>query len=587
MRRPPAQPAENAAALLVSPAIAFIIGVTIFPDRLMRWLTVVLPVFLFAVPFACAADAKSGDADETIASRVLILANSGDPDSLRVAKHYASARRVPVANIVALPMSANEAIAWREFVSSIWEPLMAQLVREGWIDAIAMDIHDGVGRRKYAVNHHRIAALVVCRGVPLKIVHDPLLYTEALPYTTHGEFRTNAGAVDAELSLLPSPNYPINAFVPNPLFRNERPTAFEQEQVVKVSRLDGPSVDDALALVDHALDAEREGLLGRAYVDLSDRDEVGNGWLEATASQLKALNFDTEVDREPALIPATARFDAPVLYFGWYAGNIGGPFTLPGFRFPPGAIALHIHSYSAATLRSTTSGWTGPFVARGVTATVGNVNEPYLDWTHRPNLLLRSLSRGSRLVDAAYFALEALSWQEVLIGDPLYRPFAVTLDRQLENLASLPPQLAPYAVLRQAHQLETAGRPTDALTLLQHVQRDQPSLPVGVLLARKLRDAGDSAGAASALAFAADLKSFETDQWALAREAAQLLAMAGRPARALEIWRALLASKNLPVDLRITWLREAAQAASGAGDVTQAEAWRTEADGLTVPPASL
>jgi len=39
------------------------------------------------------------------------------------------------------------------------------------------------------------------------------------------------------------------------------------------------------------------------------------------------------------------------LYYGWYAGNVAGPFSQPGFKFVPGAIAAHIHSYSAATLR--------------------------------------------------------------------------------------------------------------------------------------------------------------------------------------------------------------------------------------------
>ena len=60
-----------------------------------------------------------------------------------------------------------------------------------------------------------------------------------------------------------------------------------------------------------------------------------------------------------------------------------------------GAVALHIHSFSAPTLRSDSAGWCGPFVARGVTATVGNVFEPYLDLTHRPNLLLQACRRSA------------------------------------------------------------------------------------------------------------------------------------------------------------------------------------------------
>ena len=511
----------------------------------------------------------------------MILANRDDPDSLRIARHYAEARGVPRDNLIALPLSAAETITWQEFVATLWTPLQAELVQRGWIDAIAMDLTDAVGRRKLAVYSHRIAALVVCRGVPLKISHDPALYAEVRPFTAHGEFRTNAGAVDAELSLLAQPNYPINAFVANPLFQNENPRAFERVQVVEVARLDGPTVDDALKLVDRALAAERTGLLGRGYVDIANRDAEGDRWLESVATQLDDLGFDTDVDHATATMPATARCDAPVLYFGWYAGNAEGPFVLPGFQFPPGAIALHIHSYSAGTLRSATAGWCGPLVAHGVTATMGNVFEPYLRLTHRPDLLLRALARGATLAEAAYFALPVLSWQAVLIGDPLYRPFAVPLDEQLKNLGPLAPEFTGYAVLRKMRLLDAAGRRDEAEALARKMLREMPRLAVGVALAQR-RGADDRAGAGQALDFVPLLKSFRPDEWALAREAAQLLAACGRPAKAVGVWRTLLAGP-LPADLRAPWLREAIDAARTAGDTVQTGVWETELEALTTP----
>jgi uncharacterized protein (TIGR03790 family) len=523
-------------------------------------------------------------AEENLAARVIVLANRDDPDSLRIARHYAEVRGVPAANIIALPLPVAESITWREFVATLWQPLLDELVRARWIDAIPMALTDAVGRQKFAPHGHRIAALVVCRGVPLKIAHDPELYVEAKPFTSRGEFRTNAGAVDAELSLLALPNYAINAFVPNPLFQNDHPTGFELAQVVKVSRLDGPTADAAAALVDHAIEAEHNGLLGRAYIDLSDRDPVGNVWLEAAAAQLAELGFDTDIDRDPATLPIGARIDAPAIYFGWYAGDLNGPFTLPGFHFPPGAIALHIHSYSANTLRSA-AGWAGPLVARGVTATFGNVNEPYLQFTHRPQLVLRALARGATLVDAAYYSVQALSWQAIVIGDPLYRPFAVPLAQQMENLAALPPRLAGYAVLRRMHELDAAGSGDEATALLRTAQRRTPSLALGFELAQRLRAAGEPDAAAEALGFASQLKSFPADQWGLARETARLLEACGRPARALDVWRALLAEETLPSDLRALWLRDARETALAAHEPDQARAWRTQLDDLTAPPA--
>jgi uncharacterized protein (TIGR03790 family) len=517
------------------------------------------------------------------AARVVLLANSADPDSLRVARHYAEARGVPLENIVALPMPTSETITWREFIATIWQPLEDELIRAKWIDAIPMSTIDAVGRKKIDVHTHRLAALVVCRGVPLAIAHDPVLYADAPPFTARGEFRTNAGAVDSELSLLAHPNYPINAFVPNPLFQNDHVTPFDREKVIEVARLDGPTVEDALALVDRALAAERTGLLGRAYLDFGGNHPDGDRWLEAAAKQLDDLGFDTDLDRAPTTMPATARIDAPAIYFGWYTGDLNGPFALPGFQFPPGAIALHIHSFSARTLRSTTAGWTGPLIARGATATVGNVFEPYLQLTHHPDLLLRALARGAPLVDAAYYALPALSWQCILIGDPLYRPFAVPFDDQWKNLSKLPPLLAGYAALRRMHQLDAENRRDEATAFGRQAQREAPSLAVGVALAQRLVTAGDGAGAASALAFAASLKSFTTNEWALAREAAQLLEANGRAARAVEVWRTLLAAAELPRELLVAWLPDARKSALAAGDHALADRWQKAFDALNGP----
>lgn len=516
-----------------------------------------------------------------IADRVVILANRNDPDSLRLARHYAAARGVPPANIIALPMPTAEVVTWGDFVSSIWNPLFARLVHDHWIDAIPMDLTDAVGRRKYAFWGHRIAALVVCRGVPLKIPDDPALDASLPPLTDRREFRTNAAAVDAELSLLPEPNHPVTAFLPNPLFGLDHPSRFVEQKVVKVCRLDGPTAADAEALVDHAMVAEREGLLGRAYIDLSNRDAIGNRWLRQTAGELAEIGFRPEVDPAAATFPVTARFDAPVLYFGWYAADLDGPFAVPGFRFPPGAIALHIHSYSASTLRSSSRGWVGPLVARGVTATFGNVYEPYLQLTERPDLLVRALERGATLMDAAYEALPALSWEAVVVGDPLYRPFAVGLGTQLGRLAKLPPQLAPYALLRRADELDAAGQPAAAAAFLRTAERTHPSLVLALALAERLRRHGDRPGAAAVLA-AAPLEPLPPDLREVADLAARELAACGRPDVAIRYWRVLLASRGVPAALRRPWLVAAMRAARAAHDQDGTAAqWRRELEAMT------
>jgi TIGR03790 family protein len=513
---------------------------------------------------------------EDLASRVVLLANRDDRDSVRVAEHYAKVRGVPRENIVALPMSRAETITWNEFITTIWEPLMAELVRREWIDAIGMELKDAIGRTKYAVSGHRISYLVVCRGVPLRVMHDPQHYAEAKPLTDRKIFRTNEGAVDAELALLVKPNYPVNAFVQNPLFRAERRTETELNQLVKVTRLDGPSFDQVKAMIDQAVSVERTGLLGRAYVDLGGPHANGDRWMEAVAKQLEELGFDVDVDRGRGTIPTSARFDSPVLYFGWYSGRAEGPLTLPGFRFPPGAVAMHIHSFSAATLRSNDRNWAGPLLARGAAATVGNVFEPYLELTHRPDYLLRALVRGENFGDAAYYALPVVSWQCIAVGDPLYRPFAVSFEKQWKGRAKLPLRLGGHVVVRRMMELEREGKAEEALAVARAAQRERPSVTVGVALAQRLQEAGDTRAAAEALGFFPHLDNYPTDEWALAQQVAELLSACGKPADGVRVYRNLLRTRSMPRNLRKRWLPNAIEMAIAAQDNRQAEAWRKE-----------
>jgi hypothetical protein len=219
-------------------------------------------------------------------------------------------------------------------------------------------------------------------------------------------------------------------------------------------------------------------------------------------------------------------------------------------------------------------------VARGVTATVGNVAEPYLQFTHQPDVLLRGLARGDTLATAAYYALPVLSWQAILVGDPLYRPFAVPLERQLENRARSATPASSYAVLRRMRLLDAVNQSAEATALARAALAAKPDLALGIALAERLHAAGDP-DAASALGFAVLLKDFSANEWALARQAAQLLVACGRPSSAVEVWRALFAVTLLPRELRLAWLPEAKSAALAAKESNQAAAWQREFEELS------
>lgn len=520
-------------------------------------------------------------ATDDLASRVIVLANRDDADSVRLARAYAQRRSIPVENIIALRMPLEESISWAEFVSTIYEPLQDELLRRRWLDGTTMNLRDAVGRRKVAMAGHRISYLVVCRGVPLRIQHAPALYAPVARMTDRPEFRTNAGAVDSELSLLAQSGFPINAFVPNPLFRNDQPRSLETGLIVRVSRLDGPSYEAALAMVDGALAAERTGLIGRAYVDIGGIHPDGDQWLELAAEQLAEAGYDLAIERGGATLPSTARADAAAFYFGWYAPQINGPFALPGFRFAPGAIALHIHSFSAQSLRlESGGGWSGPLVARGVAATFGNVGEPYLQLTHQPQLVLRALLRGWTLGEAAYYALPAISWQAIVLGDPLYRPGLVSFAQQWTNRAALTEDQLPYVMLREVNRLRAAGRREAATELLMAAGAESTGLALALERAARRFELGDRAGAIESVEQAVVSERGGSAVWGLRAEGARKLLAFGSARSAVGAWKSLLAIEGIPPAPRLGWLREAWQAATAAGDLDQATRWEAEIVGL-------
>jgi hypothetical protein len=61
---------------------------------------------------------------------------------------------------------------------------------------------------------------------------------------------------------------------------------------------------------------------------------------------------------------------------------------------------------------------------KGAAAVIGPVNEPYVQAFPLPEVFFALLTEGKLTLAECYaLSLPFLSWQMVLIGDPLYRPF--------------------------------------------------------------------------------------------------------------------------------------------------------------------
>jgi uncharacterized protein (TIGR03790 family) len=211
--------------------------------------------------------------------------------------------------------------------------------------------------------------------------------------------------------------------------RSERPPQRELP-VLMVSRLDAPTAELAMRLVDRAIEVERHGLLGKAYLDarglpvkapsdtyghydqsLRDLDE----FITLQGSYKSVLeNSETRFHR-PGEAPDVG------LYIGWYRLR----HYEDAFTFQPGAIGYHMASAEAVSLHNAgESGWCKNALERGITATIGSVGEPYLDAFPEPLEFVALLMTGQySLVETYYLTSRWVSWRMVLVGDPLYNPW--------------------------------------------------------------------------------------------------------------------------------------------------------------------
>lgn len=532
--------------------------------------------------------------------KVYVVANADDPDSLEIASYYRQLRSIPAENVIVLPLPLEESLPWSRFVREVYNPLLQRLIATDAIIALESSQQDFAGRLQPTILGHNIDYLVLCRGVPLRVLQEEAAtpdeeaqmavqmrrlygpFSEQTWLEMKERFRSASASVDAELALLPSGEvFPRYGMVPNYLHKLTNPPLRLRQKMLKVNRLDGPSVAAVKGMLDSAIRGEQEGLWGRAYVDQDGRTSdgyiLGNVWLQGVEKTIQSLGYPLTSDTQSAVFPVTARMDAPVLYFGWWTWNLEGPFTLPGFRFPPGAIAVHLHSFSAETLRKSPgeadARWCGPLVALGVACTLGNVDEPFLQLTHNLDVFLQILAGGGNFGDAACASLPALSWKAVNIGDPLYRPFAGHRESLQAKVAR--EESNQYAVLQAWQALANQDKGEEgflrALAASQKVQG--LALNLELAKARVLKE--DVAAARNLLRPVLPPSAIAASEWMLACETASFMARElTRPAESLPLFRMLLEVKEMPVALTKTVLSEAIHAAAAAKSQEDELAWR-------------
>ena len=371
-------------------------------------------------------------------ANVLLVVNETSADSGRIAEHYARIRSVPSNQVLRIKLDAVDEIEREVFDAQIQMPIA------NWLGQHAAQ--------------DRILYIVLTKGIPLRIKG------------TSGRNGTIA-SVDSELTLLYARlvghGGTVVGRLTNPYFLGRAPLVqaktFSHQEfgLYLVTRLDGYTVEDVLGLIDRGAAPVREG---RILLDqkAAQDDPVGNEWLKAAVDRLTASGFGERVVSETT--EQVLSGEKNVLgYYSWGSNDRAITRRRFGFGFVPGAIAGMFVSSDGRTFNEPPAAWTigtwndkttyfagspqslaGDLIREGVTGVAGHVEEPYLDGTIRPDILFPAYLSGFNLAESFYLAMRYVSWQTVVVGDPLCAPFPrkvlqpADIDKGIDPATELP-----------------------------------------------------------------------------------------------------------------------------------------------------
>ncbi|MFW2366017.1 MAG: TIGR03790 family protein [Desulforhopalus sp.] len=372
---------------------------------------------------------------------VLVVANKEMVGSVDIAKYYMQKRGIPQSHLLSLELTSKETMPREEFDS---------MLKPAVIEAL-----------ENLKPQHRIEAIVLVYGVPLKVAPpqpgrkekelaekykkekakvNTISTDPSAAKKTRKDLRNKIAnllninqraSVDSELALIKADNYPLAGWVKNPYFLVFQGIKLDikKNQVLLVSRLDGPDKATVYRIIDDTLATEATGLNGNACFDarwpkpLTHDNLFGYRLYDASlhdAAKAAGKRMDVVIDDkeelfQPGACPQTA------LYSGWYSLAK----YIDSFEWQRGSIGYHIASSECSTLRNKNSQvWCLKMLEKGVAATIGPVYEPYIQGFPLPAIFFTQLIDGYMSLGESYLvSLPYLSWQMVLIGDPLYQPF--------------------------------------------------------------------------------------------------------------------------------------------------------------------
>jgi uncharacterized protein (TIGR03790 family) len=382
--------------------------------------------FMLFLPLIALAFPTVRDVD-----RVVVVKNLNSTASVAVADDYMKRRGVKNVVTIKCKDSAkallDETTQWKIYKESIEKP-----------------ISDFLGK------HPEVDFIVLTKGIPIRISdapdrgmdnHQPCLDNTlaALGYDTGGNMQTiSFGGRGTAIA--------------NHFFSSTEPFSHTKFGGYLVTRLDGYTVKEAQALTTRALAAEKARPTGKILLDISpgygvasmlmqpkplfERKQgtakwtivdVGyadfNGDILKAADILKGSKIPCELNKGDEMVGSR---EGLMGYVSW--GSNDKKYDEEAYhsvKFAPGGICETAVSSSGRTFLKTSGGQSliADLLVQGATGAKGYTDEPFIIAMASSSILFERYTRGWTLAESYYAASRFVGWEDIVIGDPICRPY--------------------------------------------------------------------------------------------------------------------------------------------------------------------
>ena len=389
----------------------------------MRLKSIILAAIGAFVLSGCVCQSRDSESDY-----VLVVRNDKSPVSMRVASYYVRKRHIDKRNIVTISVpdsskdTAGEKISIDDFAQKIYKPVRDHLTAKGM--------------------ENKIKYIVLTKGIPIKLDKDPV-DGKVFPQSVDSLLAGMDVKEPVMLQIRPS-NAKRGFPTINRYWNSKEPFSHEKYGGYLVTRLDGYTEADAMALVDRAVanpPAKPVALLDcqnvRGDEDLKDipvsfiaPDGTPRFW------GMTYQNYDYDILKAAKILEDRGDIEVRLskdqtftgcekdltFYASWGSNDKGfSREVYNSLRFTSRSIAETAVSTSGRTMLPREGGQSlmCDLVAQGAAGCKCYVSEPYLYAIASPSIAFDLYAQGRNLAESFYAGSRVITWKDIVLGDPL------------------------------------------------------------------------------------------------------------------------------------------------------------------------